>query len=139
MADARFLLGRAKRTLAVNSESEADKVRLLLLGSGVVGFCLTHLLLCTGMTHTQYITIPASAADKLAELGRAMLQLSEGMRLSAHAATRVRPKHIPKDQAWFWTDEWQAGEREVDEALARGEYKTFNSVEEMLADLHARV
>lgn len=27
---------------------------------------------------------------------------------------------IPKDQAWFWTPEWQAKEREVDEAIARG-------------------
>jgi len=28
---------------------------------------------------------------------------------------------IPADQAWFFTPEWQAGEREVDEAIARGE------------------
>lgn len=91
------------------------------------------------MAQSQYITIPASAADKLAELGRAMLKLSEGMRLSAQATPWVKPKRIPKDQEWFWTEEWQAGEREVDEALARGEFKKFNTVEEMLADLHARV
>ena len=34
---------------------------------------------------------------------------------------------IPDDQAWFWTPEWQAKEREVDEALARGERGQFFS------------
>ena len=91
------------------------------------------------MAQSQYITIPASAADKLAELGRAMLQLAEGMKLSARGVVRVKPKHTPKDQAWFWTKEWQKGEREVDEALARGEYKSFDSIDELLADLHAHV
>src|SRR5690606_31790887 len=27
-----------------------------------------------------------------------------------------RPKRVPKDQDWFWSKEWQAGEREVNEA-----------------------
>lgn len=26
-----------------------------------------------------------------------------------------------KDQAWFWTSEWQQGEKEVEQARARGE------------------
>lgn len=43
---------------------------------------------------------------------------------------------IPDDQAWFWTPEWQAGEREVDEAIARGEKgRVFYSSEEFLAAL----
>jgi len=33
---------------------------------------------------------------------------------------------IPADQAWFWTPEWQEGEREVDEHIARGEIEVFN-------------
>lgn len=28
---------------------------------------------------------------------------------------------IPTDQRWFWTPEWQAGEREASEQLAHGE------------------
>lgn len=28
---------------------------------------------------------------------------------------------IPTDQRWFWTPEWQAGEREASEQAARGE------------------
>ena len=39
------------------------------------------------------------------------------------------------DQAWFWTDEWQAGEREVDEHIRKGEVLTFNTIEEFLLSL----
>jgi hypothetical protein len=39
------------------------------------------------------------------------------------------------DQAWFWTREWQEGEREVDEAVAAGQTTFFGSVEEFLASL----
>ena len=45
---------------------------------------------------------------------------------------------IPDDQAWFWTPEWQAGEAQVDEALASGERgQVFDSGEEFLAFLDA--
>lgn len=27
---------------------------------------------------------------------------------------------IPKDQEWYWTEEWQAGEREADEDIKAG-------------------
>jgi bifunctional DNA-binding transcriptional regulator/antitoxin component of YhaV-PrlF toxin-antitoxin module len=42
---------------------------------------------------------------------------------------------VPASQAWFWTEEWQAGEREVDEELARGDYLDFASGEELMAHL----
>jgi len=42
---------------------------------------------------------------------------------------------VPKDQLWFWTPEWQAKEREVDEALARGDFRESSSVEELFQDL----
>lgn len=38
-------------------------------------------------------------------------------------------------QAWFWTEEWQAGEREVDEQVARGEVRDFASTEDLMAYL----
>lgn len=38
-------------------------------------------------------------------------------------------------QPWFWTEEWQAGEREVDEMLARGEVHTFASAEALISYL----
>ncbi len=42
---------------------------------------------------------------------------------------------IPKDQLWYWTPEWQKKEQEVDEALARGDFKEAESVEELLKEL----
>jgi AbrB family looped-hinge helix DNA binding protein len=42
---------------------------------------------------------------------------------------------IPREQRWFWTPEWQKKECEVDEALARGDFKETDSVEELLKDL----
>ncbi len=49
----------------------------------------------------------------------------------------LRPKKlIDASQAWFWTPEWQAGEREVDESRARGEKGLhFASEEEFLMAL----
>jgi hypothetical protein len=41
------------------------------------------------------------------------------------------------DQAWFWTEEWQAGEREADAQIAAGERTFFASGEELLAALEA--
>lgn len=35
------------------------------------------------------------------------------------------------DQAWFHAPEWQAGEREVDEALARGDSVVFEDPEDL--------
>ena len=48
----------------------------------------------------------------------------------------LRPRiTIDASQAWFWTERWQKMEREADEAIARGDYKTFDTGEEFLAEL----
>lgn len=57
------------------------------------------------------------------------------MRLVDRRVEMVPVSLIPKDQLWFWTPEWQAKEREVDEALARGDFKEAKSVEELLKEL----
>lgn len=45
---------------------------------------------------------------------------------------------IPTDQKWFWTPEWQEGEREADADIAAGRlHGPFASAEEMLATLDA--
>ncbi|MFG2794622.1 AbrB/MazE/SpoVT family DNA-binding domain-containing protein [Streptomyces sp. NPDC048419] len=40
-------------------------------------------------------------------------------------------KTVLADQAWFWTDEWQAGEREASDEIARSEGTVYGSAEEM--------
>lgn len=42
---------------------------------------------------------------------------------------------IPADQAWFWTERWQAMEREVDEQIARGEFTVHDSAEALFEHL----
>ncbi len=39
------------------------------------------------------------------------------------------------DQHWFWTDEWQEKEWEVDEHIRKGEIQTFDTIEEFLESL----
>ncbi len=34
---------------------------------------------------------------------------------------------IPKDQEWYWTEGWQAAEREADEDIKAGRYTTFDN------------
>jgi hypothetical protein len=46
-------------------------------------------------------------------------------------------QQINPDQAWFWTEEWQAGEREVDRNIVAGELLTFATDEEFTAYLLA--
>jgi AbrB family looped-hinge helix DNA binding protein len=46
------------------------------------------------------------------------------------------PERDP-DQWWFWTPEWQEGERRVDEEIARGEGTFYESGEAFLAALEA--
>lgn len=45
----------------------------------------------------------------------------------------LRPQiHIPRDQAYFWSKEWQAGEREAEEDIRAGRvHGPFRTVKEM--------
>jgi AbrB family looped-hinge helix DNA binding protein len=50
----------------------------------------------------------------------------------------LRPmKLIDASQAWFWTPEWQEGERQADADIAAGRVTRFESDEEFLAFLDA--
>ncbi len=46
---------------------------------------------------------------------------------------------IDSEQAWFWTREWQAREREADEDRAGGRVTRYESDEEFLAALDERM
>lgn len=45
-------------------------------------------------------------------------------------------KLIPSDQQWFWTEEWQTGEREAQADIDAGRVKTANSIKELMEDLN---
>src|SRR5665213_2358236 len=42
---------------------------------------------------------------------------------------------VDADQRWFWTDRWQAMEREADAEIAAGRVKRFDSADDFLAAL----
>lgn len=46
-------------------------------------------------------------------------------------------KLVDPSQAYFWTKEWQAGEREVEEDLRKGRVKALKSVKELMRDLRS--
>ena len=42
---------------------------------------------------------------------------------------------VPAHQAWFWTEQWQRREREVDEHVASGEVTVHESTDDFLSHL----
>lgn len=53
--------------------------------------------------------------------------------LLAGGAVAIRGmKMIPADQAWFWSETWQRGEREASEDIASGRFDTFKDSESFL-------
>jgi antitoxin MazE len=42
---------------------------------------------------------------------------------------------VPVEEAWFWSKEWQAKEREADEDIAAGRWTDYETGEEFLASL----
>ena len=48
----------------------------------------------------------------------------------------LRPQvHIPRDQAWFWTKEWQKGELEAEADIRAGRVSKTRSLKELLRRL----
>jgi AbrB family looped-hinge helix DNA binding protein len=45
---------------------------------------------------------------------------------------------LPRDQAWFWTPQWQQAEREADEQIIRDQGDNYGSGEAFLAALRER-
>lgn len=43
---------------------------------------------------------------------------------------------VLNEQLWFWSDEWQAGEREVDEDIKAGRVSSYDTIEEMIESLN---
>ncbi len=87
------------------------------------------------MAQKQTVSIPTNLIPEFEAWGEMTARLFGKLRRQAG----LKPANVPDDQAWYWTEQWQQGEREVDEALKYGEYKDFESVDELVNELHSHV
>lgn len=81
------------------------------------------------------VEVPAEQQDAIRAALKALTEAGDGTMiqriLSEALLTAV-------EQRYFWTPEWQAKERDADEAIAEGRVRTFDTMEEMLAFLDAQ-
>jgi antitoxin MazE len=84
----------------------------------------------TGPKHQ--VTIPKKVFEQL------HLEVGDYLDVQAtdNGILMVPKKLIAKDQAWFYTKEWQEREREADEAIRRGEVSgPFTTADALMAHL----
>jgi len=85
------------------------------------------------VTRGGQITIPAAI--------RQSLNIQEGdyveVRLADDRVVLTPKQVVDKSQAYFWSEEWQAAEREAEEDIRAGRVQVFEDVEELLADLES--
>ena len=48
-------------------------------------------------------------------------------------------KLVDKDQAWFWTERWQQGEKEAEEDIHAGRVRSFPDATSAVTHLHSQV
>jgi bifunctional DNA-binding transcriptional regulator/antitoxin component of YhaV-PrlF toxin-antitoxin module len=54
-----------------------------------------------------------------------------------HSLVLTPKKIIDKDQAYFWSEEWQAAEREAEADIAAGRVRQFDNVEDLIRELNS--
>ena len=83
------------------------------------------------VTRHGQITLPASVRK---ELGVEEGDLVE-IEIIDEKAVLIPKKLVDKNQAYFWTKEWQEAEKEASEDIKAGRVKTFDSAEELIKEL----
>ncbi len=78
------------------------------------------------------LTLPADVRRRLraSEGDIFVAELREPDQIVLH-----RKRLVDASQAYFWTEEWQRGEREAHEDIGRGRVKRFRSAKALIADL----
>ena len=83
------------------------------------------------VTRRFQVTIPKAVREEL--------KLEEGTHLAVgveNGSIVLTPQEIDPDQAWFWTEEWQEGEREADEDIRQGRVSgPFETADELIGHL----
>lgn len=80
--------------------------------------------------------LPEPLLQELRRLSTA--QKLHAIELLAHDLAQSFPADADErdpEQAWFWTPEWQAKEREADDAIAQGNYQDFDSADDFINSL----
>jgi antitoxin PrlF len=85
-------------------------------------------------------TLRAKGQLTLPDDVRKAAKLQEGDLIEAEVTENgeviLRPlATVARSQAWFWTPEWQAGEREATEQIQRGEVKRYDTDADFLDSL----
>jgi len=88
----------------------------------------------TKVTRNGQVTIPSELRR---QVGIEKGDLIELQAVGDHLIL-VPKKLIDKSQAYFWTPEWQAAEREAQSDIDEGRIEEFESVDDLIADLHSR-
>jgi antitoxin MazE len=89
----------------------------------------------TRISPKHQITIPKEAFKKL------RLEVGDFLEVetTGEGLLLIPKKLVSKDQAWFWSKEWQEKEKEADEAIAKGELsKPFKKGDELIGHLRKR-
>lgn len=80
------------------------------------------------------VTLPKSFIDRFD------LQEGDSLELEVNDngdITIVPMIQVPANQKWFWTEEWQQGEREAEEDIRSNNVKSFDNVSELIAELES--
>jgi antitoxin MazE len=89
----------------------------------------------TKITRNGQVTLPAGI--------RRAAHLEEGdylaVRLEGDNVVLTPKKLIDKSQAYYWSAEWQEKEHRADEDARAGRLESFESAEDLIADLHKQV
>lgn len=91
---------------------------------------------------TELIQIRKKAQVTLPQSVRDQLGLQEGdfldVRVQGDEIVLKAKRLVDKEQAWFWTERWQRGERQAEEDIKSGRVKRFASAEDALDELHRK-
>src|SRR4030042_4780434 len=90
----------------------------------------------------ELVTLAAGGQVTLPSFSREKLHLEEGslvlIKVVDNAIVLVPQETVDKGQSWFWQEKWQNLEAEAEEDIRKGRVKSFDSVEELFAEIEGR-
>lgn len=81
------------------------------------------------------VEMPADQREAIRTALVALTEAGDGARIQRIVSEALL---AAVEQRYFWAPEWQAKEREADEAIAEGRVRTFDTMDEMITFLDAQ-